>query len=134
MGKQQYIFVAGGDACDACSALAGNVSDAPLGSQHDNCMCDSVPLSAGDDCPTYDAEQVGTTRYGPGGASAKVDFEVTVTCCDGSTIGGSFEVDLGEEPGGRTLDQVMAEIDAEIDLDAEALADGCPEETDDNVA
>jgi hypothetical protein len=134
MGKQQYIFMAGGDACGACSALAGTISDTPLGSQHDNCMCDSIPLSAGEDCPTYETNQVGTTRYGPGGGSARVEFEITVTCCDGSTIGETFEIDLGEEPGGRSVDDVSAEIDADLDLEAQGLADGCPDDADDNVA
>jgi len=100
----KYVFMAGGDACGACSALAGTVSDQPLGSQHANCQCDSIPLTAGDDCPTYTFDQVGTERYGPGGASARVYFDIEVTCCDGSTIGETYEIDLGIEPGGRDLD------------------------------
>jgi len=129
MGK--YIFMAGGDACEACAALAGAVTDYPLGPQHDHCECDSAPLD--DDCPTYDSEQVGTERYGPDGGSARIFFELTVTCCDGSTIGETFEIDLGEEPGDRTIDELSDEIDGDLDAEAEGLADGCPGDPGGNV-
>jgi hypothetical protein len=124
----KWVFMAGGDACGACSALAGTVSDVPISNVHENCMCDSIPLSAGEDCPSYTFANVGTQRYGPHGASARVYFDVEVTCCDGSTIGETVEVDLGVEPGGRSLDDEMAEIEPELDLAAEELADGCPDD------
>jgi hypothetical protein len=134
MANQKFIFMAGGDACGACSALAGTISDTPLGSQHENCMCDSIPLSAGDDCPSYTAENTSTERYGPGGGSARMYFDIEVTCCDGTTIGETFVIDLGEEPGGRDFDAEFEEIDADVDQAAEELAQGCPEDPDDNVA
>jgi len=129
----RYVFVCGGDACGACSALAGTVSDQPLGQQHDSCMCDSIPLNAGEDCPSYTFSQVGTERYGPGGSSARVYFEVEVVCCDGSTIGETIEIDLGVEPGDRSFDAEIEEFEAEADQAAQELAQGCPDEGEDNV-
>jgi hypothetical protein len=130
----KWVFVCGGDACGACSALAGTVSDQPLGQQHDSCMCDSIPLNAGEDCPKYTFNQVGTERYGPGGASARVFFDVEVECCDGSTIGETLEIDLGVEPGDHgSIDDEFAEIEADVDQAAQELAEGCPPDDEDNV-
>lgn len=129
----RWVFVCGGDACGACSALEGTVSDQPLGQQHDSCMCDSIPLNAGEDCPSYTFSQVGTERYGPKGGSARVFVEVEVECCDGSTIGETIEIDLGVEPGPGSMDDEFGEIDAEADLAAQELASGCPEDSGDNV-
>lgn len=129
----RYVFVCGGDSCGACSALAGTVSDTPLGQQHDNCMCDSIPLNAGEDCPTYTFSQAGTERYGPHGNSARVFFDIEVECCDGSTSSETLEIDLGEEPGNRSMDAELAEIEADVDLAAQELAEGCPPDNDDNV-
>ena len=47
MAKKQYMFVAGADACGACAGLDGTISDEPLGPQHDNCTCESVPVYEG---------------------------------------------------------------------------------------
>ena len=125
MAGQLYQFQAGGEACGTCAGMDGQVSEGPMGLPHDGCRCQVVPLSAGEDCPTYESQNVGTERYGPHGASARMYFEITVTCCDGSTIGETLEVDLGVEPGDRSLDEEIEEWDAEVDAAAEDLASGC---------
>src|SRR5262245_18204753 len=135
-----WIFMAGGDACGVCSARAETESPVPLGQIHEGCKCDSIPkappktpLTAGDACPTYTADNVYTERYGPRGESARLYFEVEVTCCDGSTIGESFEIDLGVEPGDHGPDE-FDEIAADLDLEAQSLAEGCEDgDDDDNV-
>ena len=54
-------------------------------------------------------------------------FEITVTCCDGSEIGETLEVDMGETPGGRSLDEMIEEWDADAEAAASELAEGCPD-------
>ena len=126
-----YQFQAGGEACGVCSGMDGQISEGGMGLPHDGCMCQVVPVGTDDDCPTYDYQHAGTERYGPRGASARIYFEVTVTCCDGSEIGETLEIDMGEEPGGRSLDEEIAQWDSEIDGAAQELAEGCPEEDSD---
>lgn len=128
----KYVFMAGGDACGACSALAGTISDVPMSNIHENCKCDSIPLTAGEDCPTYTANHVGNQHYGPKGRGVIMYFELEVTCCGGETIGEEFEIDLGSD-GGRLDEGFFDEIDADLDLEAEGLAEGCPDPSDDLV-
>jgi hypothetical protein len=127
MPKTQYVFMAGGDACGACSALAGTVSDAPLGAQHSNCMCASIPLTAGDVCPTYTADNVSTHHTGPG-ERAEMFFEIEVTCCDGSSIGESYVYDWNPAPGMDAMSDAFDELEADLDQLAQELAEGCPDD------
>jgi hypothetical protein len=124
-GEQLYQFQAGPEACDLCSGMDGQVSEGGGDLPHEGCACQVVPLSAGEDCPSYEWSDVGTERYGPRGGSARVYFEIEVTCCDGSTIGETLEIDLGVEPGGRTMDDEFEEVEAAMDEAAEELASGC---------
>lgn len=124
-GPQNYQFQAGGEACPICAGMDGQTSEEPMELPHEGCLCQVVPLSAGDDCPSYEFQQVDTERYGPHGESARVYFEITVTCCDGSEIGETLVVDLGVEPGGRSIDELVEQWDAEVDAAAQEMASGC---------
>ena len=120
----QYLFVASGDACGVCSALDGTTSDEPMALPHDNCMCQVIPLGDGD-CPSYETGDVTSTRHGPHGAAFTVSAEISVHCCDGSEIGESFEVDMGDEDAYG--DDVFQAIEERLDGEAQSLADQCPQ-------
>ena len=119
MAKQQYMFQAGGDACGGCAALDGTISDAPLGPQHENCHCQSVPVREEDhDCPTIEGGDVDIETTGP---TLTVSTEVTLTCCDGSTRGMSVVHDLG--PMSLPIDDIIAALQDAIQSAADELMD-----------
>jgi hypothetical protein len=121
---KKYIFVAGGDACGACAALDGTISDAPLGPQHPNCQCQSEPVDEEKDCPTVD---VSTPNVETTGATTTVGAEVTVTCCDGTTRGMSVEQDLG--PMSPSIDLINESfLDFVNDVAAELVDEDCAEQ------
>ena len=124
----QYVFVASGDACEICASLNGQVATEPMELPHDNCQCQVIPLSD-DDCPTY-SFSASSRRYGPGGESFAIEVEITVTCCDGSEISESKEIDMGNEAA--LGDSEFDAIDAAVDYEASALATQCP--PDPNIA
>lgn len=120
---KQYMFVAGGDACGACAALDGTLSDGGLGPQHDNCQCQDVPVDRDDDCPTI---EIGDRFISTTGATTTVSGDITVHCCNGTEIGESIEVDLGPMSL-EVADALEAFSEAVEDAGAE-LAEACPEE------
>jgi len=109
---KQYVFEAGADACEICAALNGTVSDAPIGPQHENCQCQSVPVKEEKDCPKLEISNVTQQLYGPGNRSVRVSADITVTCCDGSENSESVEIDLGEADA-SSLDDILAAIEPE---------------------
>jgi hypothetical protein len=119
----QYMFVASGDACGVCSGMNGMTSDEPIALPHDNCMCQVIPLGDGD-CPTYEASGASSHHYGPHGSSFTVGVELSVHCCDGSEIGESVEIDMGNEDAYG--DDIFQAIDDRIEGEAESLASQCP--------
>ena len=121
-----FQFQAGDAACEFCAGMDGQVSQSEIDLPHEGCRCQVVLVSREDDCPTYEADQVGTERYGPGGESARTIWEVVVTCCDGTEIGETLVIDHGLEPGGRTIDDLIEEWDSATDAAAQDLAAGCP--------
>lgn len=121
---KQYMFVAGGDACGACAALDGTISDGGLGQQHDNCQCQDVPVDRDDDCPTVEIENVSVQIRT--GVSTTVSGDITVRCCDGSEIGESFELDLG--PMSIEVNDALAEFTESAENAGAELAEGCPED------
>jgi len=120
----KYMFVSGGDACGACSALDGTISDGGIGPQHDNCQCQDIAVNEKDDCPSIDVENV-TVQLRTNGP-ATVSAEITVHCCDGSEIGESFEQDLG--PMSRDTADAVAAFTEFAEAAGEEMAAGCPEE------
>ena len=118
---KQYMFIAGGDACGACAALDGTVSDGPLGPQHDNCQCQDVPVDA-PDCPNMDVGDIQILTNGP---STTVSAEITVNCCDDSEIGESLEQDLG--PMSQDVNEIISEFSEFATSRASEIAQGCPE-------
>ena len=120
----KYMFVAGGDACGACSALDGTISDGGIGQQHDNCQCQDIPVNGRDDCPTIDVDNV-TVQLRTGG-SATVSADITVHCCDGSEIGESFEQDLG--PMSMEASDAAAAFTEFAEAAGEEMAQGCSPE------
>lgn len=118
----QYMFVASDSACAICASLNGQISSGEMELPHDGCMCQVIKLGD-DDCPTYEADGGGSTRYGPNGNSFRIGVELTVYCCDGSEISESVEFDMGEE---SAYGDVVEAIDARIDHEATALASQCP--------
>lgn len=118
----QYIFVASGDACAICAALDGQTSATPTDLPHDNCQCQVLPTGEGD-CPSYTTSGGASHRYGPHGGSFTYGVEISVTCCDGSEIGESVEIDMGNE---GAYEDVLESIDGRVEAEAQALADQCP--------
>lgn len=121
----QYVFQAGGDACEVCAGLNGTVTDAPMGQVHENCQCQSIPVKEQrSDCPKLEISDVTQELYGPGNRSVRISAEITVSCCDGSENSESVEIDLGEADA-SSLDDVMAAIEPEaLGLTPEDCGDG----------
>lgn len=109
----QYMFVASGDACSICSAMDGQVSDEPMELPHDNCMCQVVPVTGGD-CPTYSVGPITGTGQSGTPHSFKVNAEISVTCCDGSEIGESADVDTGGNDSFEAMDEAMESAAKEL--------------------
>jgi len=121
------IFVAGGDACGICLALAGTTAAAPA---HEGCSCSNEP---GDDDCTHESSGGSSTHYGSGDYQAMFGTELTVTCPDGSEIGESIEIDLsGFNPAGSG--DVMDFIAEAIDTAAAELCAQCPKDEPPNVS
>lgn len=119
----QFMFVAGGEACGACAAMDGTISEGGIGQQHENCQCQDVPVDRNDDCPKV---EVGTPSIQTSGATSSVGVEVTVRCCDGTEIGESLEQDLG--PSSPTnIEDALAAFAEFVEAAADELAVGCPE-------
>jgi hypothetical protein len=120
----QYMFVAGGDACGACAALDGTISNGGLGQQHENCQCQDVPVHD-EDCPSVEVPSIHIETTG---GTTTVGGDVTVVCCDGSEIGESVEVDLG--PVSLPIDETIDAFMDAFDSAAAELAGTCPEGVD----
>lgn len=74
-----HVFVASGEACPICEALAGSI--VPPGFQpHDNCNCDTVKSEG--DCE-FEYEEGDVFRSG---SRYRVTLMVTVTCPDGRSV------------------------------------------------
>jgi hypothetical protein len=124
---EEYEFVCNDDACEICQALANTTSPAPLASPHANCRC-SVLLRNRKGCEyTYEIVSAGDTQhYGPNGQCFLWTVQIEVTCHDGTTIGGSLQIDMGCDTDNLDIDGLVEKawdlaFDAALDM-----ADGCP--------
>jgi hypothetical protein len=121
MSNDVHIFLAGGDACGACTALDGTLVSEGF-KAHDNCLCQTIPSDEQPDCE-WSFEHVGNARDGDGAFDVVSGFEVTVTCPDGSTFGASGEFD---GHGFTDLDAWGGAFDEAAEALANELCDQCP--------
>jgi hypothetical protein len=124
-GDTVYVFQANGDACDSCSAMDGQeASDLP----HEGCNCQIVPKDGKE--VTYMYSELISRRTGDGPKDYVFGTEIEVECCDGSTVGASFEID-GHDLPDFAEDGYMDAILEMLDAEASDLAMQCPECEDD---
>ena len=116
-----YVFTASGDSCEICAALDGTDCETK---PHENCQCE---ITANDDCD-HEISGGGGERYGSGNYDTMFSGELTVTCADGSTMGMSFEIDLGGfNPEGHDEDYDIFEYIEELMADeVKELCGSCP--------
>jgi hypothetical protein len=117
-GDDEYVFHASGDACAVCLALDGTNT---AGRPHDNCACQ---IEADPEC-TWEYSG-SSSHYGPGAYDGTFGAEITVHCADGSEIGISVPIDMGDfDPDGPR--DIFEFLDDAVAAEAEALCEQCPE-------
>ena len=116
--KATHVFVASGESCPICSAMAGE-SVEPGYRPHDNCDCNTVRFEDSDETCEFDYEEDDGWRV-PGGF--QIHLTLTVECPDGSVHtapGVSLFLDGLRDGSNDDLLESVAE---------EACADVCEEE------
>jgi hypothetical protein len=98
-----HVFVASGEACPICEALAG--LDVPPGYKpHANCNCNTI--KSGEDC-FFDYEVGEVWRAG---SRFRATLSITVTCADGSVVEApAITVDLETARGGDN-DDILEDV------------------------
>jgi hypothetical protein len=104
--REVYVFVAGGEACERCQALAGSQWREPPDPPHAHCACDvdvrvvgrREQRECGDNTWTLEPLQDGTVHYGPAGSDTfEWGFLVTIDCWDGLVHEFEIWVDMGAD-------------------------------------
>lgn len=88
-----HVFVASGDSCPLCLALAGTPVEAGY-EAHPGCTCNTVLMDDGESRCEFDYEE-GDAWWA--GSRVRIHLDLTVTCPDGSvhSVPGA-DIDLGE--------------------------------------
>ncbi len=102
-----YVFIAAGDACALCEGLHGEIVE-PGFTAHDNCNCNTVHSSDGDECD-FVANDLGSmqTPY-----SFEVQLRLTVRCDDRSTRTKDipYRVTKGEPVQAADVEEDLSEL------------------------
>ena len=123
---EEYEFVCNDDACELCQSLASATSPQPLAAPHANCRC-TVLLRNRKGCEyTYEITSASAQRYGPNGQCFIWIAELEVQCHDGTTIGGTVQIDMGCDNDNLDMEGLVDKAwDLAYDM-ALDMADGCP--------
>ena len=119
-----YVFAASGDSCEICAALDGTDCETK---PHENCQCQIIANDDNDDCE-HENHGEDNSRYGSGLYDTMFGGELIVTCADGSTLGMSYEIDLGGfNPEGHDEDfDIFDYMDELMADEVKELCDSCP--------
>lgn len=118
---EQHVFSSSGEACPICIGLDG--APVPAGYKpHEGCRCSTMPENE-EECEVH-AEHVGNDRYGSGSLDVVAGIEVTVICPDGTEIGESVQIDMGQY--GEDFDAAVAAYGEAVQAAAAELCAQCP--------